>query len=191
MRAVPNTSVMKVRFTLFQRTPGSPTAVVQSPELSQWRTSHGGVGSFSYAQKVDGLQSGSDYSVSVAFRWFDAHGHVIAHAWRRSHECIEVGPLAELRLMDLTAAPGADPASELYTFDLYNASAVTEPPSTVALDVDHGPAERTPLGGLRAGQSHRFTLAGPACVHRLRIAVMRIGYPRETTSEVAGCPSTS
>lgn len=189
MRAIPNTEQMAMRFTLRERLPNEAPAAVASPALEVWHRSRVGVQDFSYAQTVDGLDTGAVYTAAVEFRWLDATGHALHWARRSSGECQEAGPLADLHVTGVSAVPGPQQGTQDYSIGIVNDGQLEQHLTRVTLFVDGALAGRAPLWHIDPGESRTVHVAAPTCTHRIRVVLSRPGeLPRVVAPE--RCPTS-
>ena len=182
MHALPGSSRMMMRFTLFQRGNGSLTQVA-APQLSHWRRSRPGVRTFGYAQTVTGLNSGGAYVVTVQYRWVDSKGRKLKTVRRTSSECRQDGQLSNLAVTRIAARPGDAPGTLLYSVDVTNSGAAEASGVVVDLFVDDGAADGTQLDSVKPGETVTVRVSGPACVLRLKAVVDRQDAIHETTED--------
>ncbi len=194
VRTIPGASAMWIHFSLYRRLASGEEQPVTTPELMSWRKSRTGVGSFAYSQRVDGLEPGSAYAMTVEFRWVDRAGNVIRHAVRTSRSCSEQSPLAALQLDSITGSsggPGASWDSETYDVDLTNSGLTDLNGAELVLAVDRDAPVRTELGPIVAGAKTTVELSGTICERRVRVFVVGRLVPRQAAVSSSGCPPVS
>lgn len=102
MPAMSTANLMKMRFELYQRLPGTNTTFerVRVPAWVPWVRSLPGVPGLMVQRTVDSLLASAKYKVLVRFRWYDADGKRVKARLRTSKICRQDAP-------PTVAAPGA------------------------------------------------------------------------------------
>jgi CARDB len=171
MRAAAGTANMAMRFTLEERFAGPDFETVKVPDLAVWRKAQAGVRTFTYKQRVRGLERGGEYRVRIDFRWTGAKGKVLRNARRHSGVCGNTGPLPNLRILAIGARPGGASGTWDYNVDVTNSGNLTAEKVPVDLRVDSATLDQREIRALAPGETATVRFSGPACIDRVRAKV--------------------
>jgi CARDB len=163
MPAIAGAARMAIRFDLLQRGPGDASfARVALPAWGRWDRSEPGRTGFIYTKTVRALRPGA-YRASVRFRWYDADGHVVRRARRRTRTCRQPDPRPDLEAGALSTAPGLGPGTLTYLLTVRNAGRGAAGLFAAALLTAGMPQPPVVLEGLAPGASRVVELSGPRC----------------------------
>lgn len=162
MPAVAGSSVLAMRFDLERRDGGAWKAVAAS-SFGRWERSVPGAAGFVYDKRVERLPAPVVYRVTVRFRWYDAAGHVLRVARRRSESCRQLERRPNLE--PIRVAPGGVLADGMtsYAVTVRNAGATDAAAFRVGLSVGGVTLAAQTVPALAAARSVTITFAGPAC----------------------------
>jgi CARDB len=164
MRRIRHTGRMALRYTLLERTGDEPFHGVYVPGLRRWHRSQSGVAAFALRQRVRNLERGSAYRARVDFRWYGADSTLIAKARRWSRACQVPGRLANLRVVGLSALPGAPAAGRsTYLARVANTGRAAADNVAVSMSVDGAALGRATIARIGAGQTAEASFVGPRC----------------------------
>jgi hypothetical protein len=168
MEKLEGSARMAMRFTLLERTGAEGFKPVRAPGLGRWRRAQPGTVSFGYRQVVKALPENAIYKMRVDFRWYDAHGGVLAQVQRNSPQCKQFSALPNLRVQVLGATSTKVDGVVRYGVLVTNAgrAAVTAP---VRLAVD-GDVIDTASVTLAPGEQRRIGFRGPTCTRGVTAA---------------------
>jgi CARDB protein len=183
MNRIPGAERMAMRFTLLVRGDDDFFGPVRAPALSRWRKSKPGVRAFGYRQRVRGLVDGSLYRVQVDYRWYDEDGAVVRRARRRSGTCSQAGPMPNLRVKILDAAPTQIQGVTRYRVRVSNRGSALAEAVEVRLAVDGAAVDTQTIDELDAGDVNFLTFRGPSCESDVQATVDPAGTVQETAED--------
>ena len=164
MRRIRHTGRMALRYTLLERRGDEPFHTVYVPGLRRWHRSQPGVAAFALRQRVRALERGSAYRARVDFRWFGPDSKLIAKTRRWSRACRVPGPLANLRVVGLSALPGVPAAgTSTYLARVANTGRAAADNVAVSMSVDGAALGPQTIGRIGAGQTAQASFVGPHC----------------------------
>jgi hypothetical protein len=164
MRRIRNTARMALRYTLLERTGDEPFHSVYVPGLRRWHRSESGVAAFALRQRVRNLQRGSAYRTRVEFRWYGPDSKLIAKSKRWSRVCRVPGPLANLRVVGLSALPGVPGAdTSTYRARVANTGRAAADNVAVSMSVDGAALGPQTIDRIGAGQTAQASFVGARC----------------------------
>jgi CARDB len=174
MPAEPGAQRMAMRFDLLERLPGeAELTAVRVRGLGVWHRSRRGRPGFVFTQRVQGLAAPGTYVAVVRFRWYDAQGHVVRSARRRTAECRQPDQRADLRVGAVVATRGPVPGSARYRVVVRNDGPGAAGPFDVVVTPNGTPQPAQRLGGLAPGARVPVVVIGPRCApgSTLRVVV--------------------
>jgi hypothetical protein len=167
MKAIPGSVRMRMRFELVGQPEAAGAQNSQRTVIGSWRRSNRGVTTFSYSQKVRGLDAGLSYQAVVKFRWYDEHGHVIQRAKRRSGKCVQDRGLSNLELLSVRVSPGRTPGTARYSIDVGNTGDGPAESFAITLFVtsagQEAEVDSRDVDRLDPGDTETIRFTGPAC----------------------------
>lgn len=183
MASYPGTQSMRLNFRLRERIGSSRVwKPVRVPALEVLHTSQPGVAQFAYNQRIDALQPGTSYRVSVNFEWLGADGKPFAHATLRSKTCRQPGKLPNLQPYgEWSVNPGPTPDTAYYRFQVRNTGLGVARGVELRLLVDGAEIDVRSFKLLRSRQSAGTRFVGPACRKLIRVEV----DPRDRVREIS------
>lgn len=195
MLRVPATRRMWMRFALEERVGDGAFLGVAAPDLGVWRKSRAGVARFSYRQGVVALAPGSAYRTTVQYRWYGARGKLLRRAERVSGECLQPGPLPNLRVARIGGKPIGEDSPRLvrYAVVVANRGRAASVATTVSLAVDGSTVDTVEVAALAPGEQTRVLVNGPVCTTTVEARVDPANTVREGSegdnAHPVDCPS--
>jgi len=175
---------MEMRFNLSERVGRGPWQSVSAPGLDIWHEARPGVAKFAYRQRIELLQKGTAYRMTVSFRWFDAEGAVISSAMKRSGICRQPGKLPNLKFRGVVRVkPGPTPDTVRYIVQVANTGFVEARKFDVALRIADAEVDARVIGRLRGGDRRTIRFVGPACTGPIETIVDHSKSVREITEQ--------
>jgi CARDB len=174
MPAEPGAQRMAMRFDLLERrAPDAELTAVRVRGLGVWHRSRRARPGFVFTQRVQGLAAPGAYVAVVRFRWYDARGHVVRSARRRTAECRQPDQRADLRVGAVVASRGPVPGSARYRIVVRNDGLGAAGPFDVVVTPNGAPQPAQRLGGLAPGARVPVVVIGPRCApgSTLRVVV--------------------
>ena len=169
MRAVPGTARMTLRFDLLEKTRSGSYRRVSRGKVNRSRR---GANVFRWEHKVEGLRQGVRYRAKVVYRWLDASGSVLQSLVRKSGRCRQPGGLADLRVAQVTTAPGAVAGTAVYDVRVVNEGGSDARGVVVVLRVDGEVVDESDaIETLAPGDSRTLSFSGPVCRDEMRATV--------------------
>jgi hypothetical protein len=172
MRPLSKTKKMELRFQLLRKTkPHGKFYSVSGGDLGSWLLpSNPTLGQraadvWILHKQVVGLSAPAQYRLRVTFRWFGAHGHVLATTTRESAICSEPELRPDLIVQSITAQPvTGHPRENRYMAVIRNAGASAAGPFEILFSPGGSLQTRTvSVGGLPAHKSIKRSFIGPVC----------------------------
>jgi hypothetical protein len=164
MDTLPRADRMQMRFRLQVSTPEEPDWTrLAVPGFSAWVTSDPGRTRYVYTKRVEALFAPASYRVVTRFRWLDADGAVLKTVRVISKSCRQPDPRADLRVLDLTLAPGAGESSHRYDIGVRNLGRTDAGASTVQLELADGTVLSADVPPIAPGDREDVFVTGPAC----------------------------
>lgn len=168
----PSAQGMRMSFRLGERIGRGIWRPVPAPGLGVWHTALPGVAQFAYSQKIDALQVGTSYRVTVYFEWLDGQGKPVVHGQRRSTACRQPGKLPNLHPHgESSIKPGPTPDTERYRFQARNTGLAVARGVEVRLTVDGAEVDLKTIGSLLSRESRGVTFVGPVCKQVVKFEV--------------------
>jgi hypothetical protein len=181
MKQVSGGASMRMRFRLFERIGRDGWRSVSAPALDVWHDARPGVSKFAYRQRIEALQKGTAYRVTVQFRWYDEAGELLAKQSARSKACRQRGPLPNLAVKRIKVEDGVKPDTARYTVSFVNSGPVTARGFEIALLVDGAEVDVRPIGRLGAGDKRAIRFVGPVCGSTVEARLDSADAVREVT----------
>lgn len=155
-------SVLAMRFELerFRVTAWRP---VVASTFGRWERSSPGAAGFVYDKRVEQLAAPASYRATVRFRWYDAAGHVLRKARRRTATCRQAERRPDLEPVRIAPGVARLDGTADYAVTVRNAGVTTAPPSRVLLSVGGVALMPRALPGVAGLASATLTFTGPAC----------------------------
>ena len=167
MKAVKGSVRMRMRFELVATPQTADAGGAERSVIGHWRRSNRGVTTFSYSQKVRGLEAGVAYRAVVKFRWLDKDGKVIRRATRRSGDCVQDGDLPNLELLSVRVSPGTTPGTARYAIDVGNTGDGPAEFFVITLFVtsagQEAEVDSREIERIDAGETETIKFTGPVC----------------------------
>jgi hypothetical protein len=174
MDTLPAATRMQMRFRLLVSTPDEPEwSRVSVPGFSSWVSSDPGRTRYVYTKRVEALLAPAAYRVSLRFRWLDADGKVLRTARALSRSCRQPDPRADLRVVDLSLAPGPE---QRYDITVRNAGRGDAAATVLRVQLPGGAVLFADVPPIAPGGRENVFLSGPGC---------RPGAPVTVTADVA------
>jgi CARDB len=193
MKQVPDGALMRMRFHLSERVGRDGWRSVSAPALDVWHDSRPGVSKLAYRQRIEALQKGTAYRVTVQFRWYDESGALLARQSARSKACRQRGQLPNLAIRRVEVEDGVKPDTARYTVSFANSGSVTARGFEITLLVDGAEVDVRPIGRLGAGDKRAIRFVGPVCGSTAEARIDSADAVREATESdnvrSVGCPS--
>jgi hypothetical protein len=169
MRPVAGTKRLEARFELLTKSPASPAyTLVRGGDLGAWvsptnpslGTRPGDVWKLNHP--VAGLAAPASYRFRVTFRWIGAHHRVLGTITRSGPRCFQPqGPDLLVQSFKVSPIP-KHPARDLYQATIANHGGL--PAGAFEVELTDGSIVKTGnISGLKAGQTRKLQLTGPAC----------------------------
>jgi hypothetical protein len=160
----PGADRMQMRFDLYRRPAGGLTwRRVSGPGLGTWNRADYGVAGYRFRQRVENLPAPHSYRALVSFRWRNSAGRVFARTWRNSPICFQPDLRPDLRIGRITAEPGPDRGTAVYSVLVRNDGRTEGRDFDVGLRVAGVPRPVETVAALGAGQRILVRFTGPRC----------------------------
>ena len=179
MRAIRDSVEMWMRFTLQERVlPAKSFKPLSVPGLEVWHKSRPNVRRFGFRQRVRALAKAAIYKVDVAFRWYDADGHLMRETLERSRRCRQPGALPNLRIERIGRRPNGQ-----YYVRVSNVGRDTASGAEVQLFVDGQDAGLVELPDILPYSIRGTLFAGPDCEGSVQAVVDPAATLRESAED--------
>jgi hypothetical protein len=179
MRELPTSERMRMRFDLSERVGRNSWRAVEAPGLGVWRYAQPDVARFAYRQRIEALQRGTAYRVTVTFQWHDAAGELVERQVATSPVCRQGGPLPNVRVAALERFPGPTGGTARYVVSVVNKGPVAARRVDVSLIVDGAEVDTRGMGRVRARSRREIAFVGPACTAGVVVELDPDGRLRE------------